>query len=184
MPNCACFTRIRRGLCGPISRDIAILSLRYPISRDAFPGRLAAPQNGAISPGHAIPPFWALRFTQALYICAISHLATYRAIIGQYPAKTSTKKFCDTIATSIVRYENYRCWASKGEGGTVQSALSALGARPTSGGSRKEELRYEKDNGVEGVHQKAAKDPEIKGSRSQQRSVMDHPPLSDCTETP
>ena len=27
--------------------------------------------------------------------------------------KTSTKYFCDTIATSIARYEKYRCWASK-----------------------------------------------------------------------
>ena len=26
------------------------------------------------------------------------------------------------------------------------------------------------------------KDPEIEGSRSQHRSVTDHPPLSDCTE--
>ena len=31
-----------------ISRDTAILSLRYPISRDTFQGRLALPQNGAI----------------------------------------------------------------------------------------------------------------------------------------
>ena len=37
-----------RRLSGPISHDIAILSLRYPISRDAFSGRLGAPQNGAI----------------------------------------------------------------------------------------------------------------------------------------
>ena len=37
-------------LSGPISRDTAILSLRYPISRDAFSGRLALPQNGAIPP--------------------------------------------------------------------------------------------------------------------------------------
>ena len=29
--------------------------------------------------------------------------------------KTSTKTFCDTIATSIARYEKYRCWASKAE---------------------------------------------------------------------
>ena len=29
------------------------------------------------------------------------------------PTKTSTKYFCDTIATSIARYEKYRCWASK-----------------------------------------------------------------------
>ena len=35
-------------LIGPISRDTAILSLRYPISRDNFEGRLALPQNGAI----------------------------------------------------------------------------------------------------------------------------------------
>ena len=34
----------------------------------------------------------------------------------RYPIKTSTKEFCDTIATSIARYEKYRCWASKGEG--------------------------------------------------------------------
>ena len=37
-------------LSGPISRDTAILSLRYPISRDTFLGRLALPQNGAIPP--------------------------------------------------------------------------------------------------------------------------------------
>ena len=37
-------------LSGPISRDTAILSLRYPISRDTFSGRLALPQNGAIPP--------------------------------------------------------------------------------------------------------------------------------------
>ena len=29
------------------------------------------------------------------------------------PIKTSLKRFCDTIATSIARYERYRCWASK-----------------------------------------------------------------------
>ena len=39
-----------RNPSGPISRDIAILSLRYPISRDTFSGRLVAPQNGAIPP--------------------------------------------------------------------------------------------------------------------------------------
>ena len=35
---------------GPISRDIAILSLRYPLSRDTFSGRSALPQKGAIPP--------------------------------------------------------------------------------------------------------------------------------------
>ena len=34
-------------------------------------------------------------------------------MIVQYPIKTSTKEFCDTIATRIARYEKYRCWASK-----------------------------------------------------------------------
>ena len=31
-------------------------------------------------------------------------------------------------------------------------------------------------------NQKTTEDPEIEGSRSQQRSVTDHPPLYDCTE--
>ena len=44
----------------------------------------------------------------------------YRAIIVQYPIKTNAKHFCDTIATSIVRYEKHRCWASKG--GSTQRA--------------------------------------------------------------
>ena len=42
--------RVVCGLSGPMSRDTAILSLRYPISRDTFQGRLALPQY------HAIPP--------------------------------------------------------------------------------------------------------------------------------
>ena len=92
-------------LSGPISRDTAILSLRYPISRDTFSGRLALPQNGAIPP----PPWYLVSHR---HICAIPHFATYRAIIVRYPIKTSTKEFCDTIATSIARYEKYRCWAS------------------------------------------------------------------------
>ena len=32
----------------------------------------------------------------------------------RYPTKTNTKESCDSIATSIARYEKYRCWASKG----------------------------------------------------------------------
>ena len=42
----------------------------------------------------------------------ISNLATCRTRIVRYPIRTSTKDFCDTIATSITRYEKYRCWAS------------------------------------------------------------------------
>ena len=37
-------------LSGPISRDTAILSLRYPISRDTFLREVSAPPNGAIPP--------------------------------------------------------------------------------------------------------------------------------------
>ena len=44
------FVRFGHSLSGPISRDSAILSLRYPISRDTFSGRLALPRNGAIPP--------------------------------------------------------------------------------------------------------------------------------------
>ena len=46
-------------MTGPISRDIAMPSLRYPVSRDAFSGKLALPQNDVIS-----------------------HFATYRATIA------------------------------------------------------------------------------------------------------
>ena len=55
-----------------------------------------------------------LSFTQA-HLCD-TPFATYRAIIVRYPTKTSTKEFCDTIATSIARYEKYRCWAFEGGG--------------------------------------------------------------------
>ena len=55
------------------------------------------------------PPYY---LVSQRYICAIPHFATYRAIIVPYPIRTSTKEFCDTIATSIARYEKYRCWAS------------------------------------------------------------------------
>ena len=39
---------VRHVLSGTISRDVAILSLRYPILRDTFSARSAAPQNCAI----------------------------------------------------------------------------------------------------------------------------------------
>ena len=57
------------------------------------------------------PPPWYL--VSHRHICAIPHFATYRAMIVRYPIRRSTKEFCDTIATSIARYEKYRCWASK-----------------------------------------------------------------------
>ena len=93
------------GLSGPISRDTAILSLRYPISRDTVFGEVSTPPKWCDT-----PPWYLVSHK---HICAIPHFATYRAIIVRYPIKTSTKEFCDTIATSIARYEKYRCWASK-----------------------------------------------------------------------
>ena len=57
-------------LSGPLSRDIAILSLRYPVSLDTFSARLAVPQSGAIlncglrggtggaKPGSGVQRFW------------------------------------------------------------------------------------------------------------------------------
>ena len=67
------------------------------------------------------PPIWCdtpppLYLVSHRHICAIPHFATYRVIIVRSPpppTKTSTKEFCDTIATSIARYEEYRCWASE-----------------------------------------------------------------------
>ena len=102
-----CFEKLsgKNRFSGPISRDIAILSLRYPIPRDTFEERLAIPQNVAI------PPPWYL--VSHRHICAIPRIATYRAIIVRYSIKASTKEFCDTFAA---RYEKYRCWASKKTG--------------------------------------------------------------------
>ena len=95
----------RSDLSGPKLRDTAILSLRYSISRDTFPGRSALPPKWCDT-----PPWYLVSHR---HISAIPHLATYRAIPVRYPIKTSTKSFCDTIATSIARYEKYRCWVSK-----------------------------------------------------------------------
>ena len=50
----------------------------------------------------------------------------------RYPIKTSMKTFCDTIATSIARYEKYRCWASKSN--CKQKALHPFfGVEPVQG---------------------------------------------------
>ena len=78
-----------KGLSGPISRDIAIVSLRYPPSAN-FLGHPSNPPTGCdTSP-------WCLLLHR--HISAIPHFATYCAILVRYPRKTSTKKFCDTIA--------------------------------------------------------------------------------------
>ena len=41
------------------------------------------------------------------------HVATYRPIIARHPQKNKYEHICDTIATSIARYDRYHCWASK-----------------------------------------------------------------------
>ena len=71
-------------------------------------------RGGITPPKWCDTPPWYLVLHR--HICAIPHFATYRAIIVRYPIKlieTSTKEFCDTIATNIAQYEKYRCWASK-----------------------------------------------------------------------
>ena len=101
---------------GPISRDIAILSLQYPISRDTFSGRSAALPNWCDT------LHWYL--VSHTHICAIPHFATYRSIIVRYPMQTSTKKLCDTIAPSIARYGKSFCWASKASSPRMSTAIS------------------------------------------------------------
>ena len=91
---------------GPISRDAAIISLRYPnIARCCLREVRAAP------PKWCDPPPWHLVSHRRIF--AIPHFATYCAIMVRYPIKTSAKEFCDTIATSIARYEKYRCCSSR-----------------------------------------------------------------------
>ena len=94
-------------LSGPISRDIAIVSLRYPLSRDTFSAIPAIPQQGAI------PPFGAFSYTDvSVRYPNLQHIAR---CLCDTPGKHARKKFAIlsvTIAESIARYEKYRCWAS------------------------------------------------------------------------
>ena len=64
--------------------DIAILSLRYPISRDTFLREVSTPPKRCDT-----TPF-VLTHT---HIGAIPHFATYRAIIVRYPIKQARKSF-------------------------------------------------------------------------------------------
>ena len=97
---------VSQGLSGPVSRDTAILSLRYPISRDTFKGRSHSPKMVRYPP-------WVLSFTQA-HLCdtPFCNVSRDNCAIPQ-EKKTSTRAFCDTIAARIARYGKYRCWASK-----------------------------------------------------------------------
>ena len=96
---------------GPISCDIAMLSLRYaPYRAILCKGSYHSPKR--VRYHH--PPWYLVLHR---HICAIPHFATNRVITVRYPIKISTKEFCNTIATNIVRYEEYRCWASRAGGG-------------------------------------------------------------------
>ena len=67
-----------------------------------FFGRTLAVAPSFPMVGH--PPWYLVSHR---HTCAVPHFATYRAIIVRYP-----EELCDTIATSILRYEKYRCLAS------------------------------------------------------------------------
>ena len=87
-------------LSGPISRDIAILSLRYPISRDTCLREVSTPPKRC----DTLPPL-PLGFT-LVHLCNTPFCNISRDICA-VPHKTSTTN-CDTIAASIARYEKYR----------------------------------------------------------------------------
>ena len=97
-------------LSGPISRDTAILSLRYPISRDTFSGRFALPQNGRY-----IPPL-VISFTQAHLCdtpfcnvsrdnCAIPHENKHARVLRYYRLQV------------LRDMKKYRYWASRASPG-------------------------------------------------------------------
>ena len=72
-------------LSGPISRDIAILSLRYPLSRDTFSANPAIPQQGAI------PPLGAFFYTDiSVRYPILQHIARY---LCDTPGKQARKSF-------------------------------------------------------------------------------------------
>ena len=93
------------GLSGPILCDIAILSLRYPISRDTFKGRLALPKMVRY------PPL-VLSFTQA-HRCdtPFCNLSRDNCAI---PHKNKHERVFAILSLQVLRYmKKYRCWASK-----------------------------------------------------------------------
>ena len=73
------------GLSGPILRDIAIVSLRYPLSRDTFLAMPAIPQQGAI------PPLGAFLYTDiSLRYPILQRIARY---LCETPGKQARKSF-------------------------------------------------------------------------------------------
>ena len=72
-------------LSGPISRDIAIVSLRYPLSRDTFSAIAAIPQQGAI------PPLGDFFYTDiSVRYPVLQHIARY---LRDTPRKQARKGF-------------------------------------------------------------------------------------------
>ena len=72
-------------LSGPILRDIAIVSLRFPLSRDTFSAIPAIPKQGAI------PSFGALFYTDiSLRYPILQHIARY---LCDTPGKQAPKTF-------------------------------------------------------------------------------------------
>ena len=86
-------------LSGPISRDIAILSLRYPISHDTF-------REVSTPPKWCDIPTWCYSHR---HMCAIPHFATYRTIIVWYPPPPQ-KKNKSEIILRYYRYKHRAIW--------------------------------------------------------------------------
>ena len=97
-------------LSGPISRDTAIVSLRYPLSRDTFSAISAIPQQGAI------PPLGAFFYTDiSVRYPILQHIARY---LCDTPGKQARKSLailslqvsCDmkSIASGPLRLRDTR----------------------------------------------------------------------------
>ena len=78
-------------LSGPISRDIAIVSLRYPLSRDTFSAIPAIPKQGAIPPLAKALQVGALFDTDiSVRYPILQHIARY---LCDTPGKQARKHF-------------------------------------------------------------------------------------------
>ena len=95
------------------------------------------------------PPL-ALSLTQA-HLCG-TPFATYRTIIVRFPTKTNTKKFCDTIATSIARYKKYRCWASKNVVFLHRVGKAPMGTNKNTMG-KKQRITYSQNQASQGFRE-------------------------------
>ena len=119
MPRCLGIKESFSPLPGPQKRHFLAEHLVAPYRailryyRCDTPCRATLFRGGQHSPKMVRYPPWYL--VSHRHVSAIPPFAAYRAVLLRCPIKTSTKSFCDTIATSIARYEKYRCWASKAE---------------------------------------------------------------------